>query len=247
MGKVTLNYPIIGQKDSTEEPKVTAALKVLEEWANGKVGTENIEAGTVTEAMLTAAVQAKLGGTVFGLTKKEAKETSVTGVSGELIVFTGNGSYTLTLPSPAVANRTLGVVNFLNANGEVTVTTPSGKVMGEYVESASCKLALHQALLVESDGTNYYILGGSPKREGKYTTKSYLKEELEPPGAGVEVSATRDALISLKSGTLVGVESIGGVASPKVTTSSQIRVPAGQKWKNTTVSSETVEIYVLLV
>ena len=116
--------------------------------------------------------------------------TSFTASSGELIRCGGN--ITVTLPSVPEANAMIGVVAY---NHSVEVTAGSNKIYGDFVEGATkVKLVGYQHLLLQSDGTNWFIVAGEPKREQGYTTHTYSKAEAE---AGVEPSATRPSIVNV--------------------------------------------------
>src|SRR5947207_3956161 len=82
MAKLTLSVPVVGEKRSIAEPKVDTALKEVETWANGNIGSNNIEAKGVTEAMLSTAVQTLLNEkTAGGVMKKKVIATEQTRTS----------------------------------------------------------------------------------------------------------------------------------------------------------------------
>lgn len=113
--------------------------------------------------------------------------------SGEYAIQTKNGE-TFTLPSAATANQIIGVL----ASGitEAKVTTSGGAVIyGAYVSPgvATIKLASAQTVILQSDGTNWLIVAGEPKREQKYSAvEAFSQAEGE---AGITPSATRPATI----------------------------------------------------
>ena len=157
-------------------------------------------------------------------------------LSGELVEATG--AITVTSPT-AEAGAIFGV---LANNHAVTVKPATGKIYGDFIEAASeIKLVGYQHVILQSDGTNWFIVAGEPKREQKYVTKIFTKAEAE---AGVEPSATRMAFVILaptsESEIFVGGELItlnsGKIPWP-------LLVPPGQKWKTT---HETVANILLL-
>ena len=161
MTKLTVPVPSVGEKNTAAAPKVDTSLKAIEQWANGEVGTGNIEAGTVTEAMLVTAVQEKLGGTIFGLTHK-ASAISAAIANGELLELTGAGT-TGTLPA-ATKNRVCGI--YAAAAG-VKLKTTAGVITGDFITGqATIGLELGQHVVVEAEGTNWRIIAGEPK-EGR--------------------------------------------------------------------------------
>jgi hypothetical protein len=150
---------------------------------------------------------------------------SVVASSGERVKATT--AITVTTPA-AVKDATFGVL----ANGHaVTVKAASGDIFGDFIEGAAeIKLVGYQHVTLQSDGTNWYIVAGEPKRESSWTgSKSYSKAEVE---AGVEPSPTRAAFVVFDAA--VSTFSIGG--GPLLGNGSALAdvpylVPAGQKWK----------------
>jgi hypothetical protein len=232
MTRLTLAIPSVGEKNTVAEPKVDVALGKVEEWANGKVGTENIEAGTVTEAMLATAVVEKLT-TKLGLSLV-AQAASVTGVSEKLYEMTTNAT-TVTLPTPTT-NRLIGVYCGGGIAG-CKVTASSGKIFGDFLTAGATTVELTtcQHVLVQADGSNWLIIAGEPKRETEYAEKTYSKAEAE---AGFELSATRPGflLASPQAGGTFGGASVtvnGHIVTVSGTAQLSCPVNAGQKVKCT--------------
>lgn len=233
MAKLTLARPTVGEKNVVAEPKVDTALANIETWANGEVGTGNIEAGSVTEGMLVTAVQEKLGGTIFGLAHK-ASAISASVANGELLEMTG-ATTTATLPA-ATKGRVCGV--YAAAAG-IKVKTAAGVIAGDFITGqATIQLELNQHVVLEAEGTNWRIIAGEPKREQLYSGLTlHTKVEME---AGVEISATRPAMASVRiEGAFAGTESVsvGGRIAAIVAkaeagsnpSTATVYVPPGQK------------------
>lgn len=156
-----------------------------------------------------------------------AQATSCTAKSGELVKATG--SITVTLPEASV-NATVGVL----ANGHaVTVKAPAGDIYGDFVEGVtSINLIGYQHVVLQSDGTNWFIIAGEPKREQVAVGKDFSKAELE---AGVTPSTTRPALVTFfgneneahveVEGVLIGPPDLGEHVPLT------FEVLPGQKWK----------------
>lgn len=147
--------------------------------------------------------------------------TSFTAASGELVKATA--AITVTTPV-AVANATIGVI----ANGhEVKVKAGSGTINGSFTEGASLvNLVGFQFLVLQCDGTNWFIIAGEPKREQVYEIKSITKAELE---AGIVFSATREVYV-------MNLEPLGGNSEFKIggvstRESENFIVPQGQTLK----------------
>lgn len=248
MAKLTLEVPTVGEKNTVAEPKVDTALKAIETWANGEVGTANIAAENVSEAMLTKALQEKLT-TKIGLTL-ELKNESFEAVAEKWYIQEKEGA-TITLPKPT-ANRMIAVTcaNTIKAfklkplEGKIySGLHPAGATVVEVTESAS--------LIVEATGINWFVLAGEEKREQAYSaqTARTLGTEYEP-------SATRPTFVTLEIVTngevrssaslFVGGVRMGGVqlskpAEGNATGMASFICPPGLKWKaENVVGSPTV-------
>ena len=151
--------------------------------------------------------------------------------AGEFAFQEKNGE-TFTLPAVGTANQVIGIYSIVN---EAKVTTSGGaKIYGDFISAAgTITLTLLQHVVLQSTGVNWFIIAGEPKREQTYSAlKAWSKAEAE---AGVEPSASRDAMVDFAASAVNGLE-IGGVKVGAVGGSK--RVPAGQKWK-ATVAVET--------
>lgn len=237
MTKLTITPPSTGELNTVADPKVVTALQAIEAWANGSVGTNNIEAGSVTEAMLSTAVQTLLGKAVSGLTFAE-RTTSVEAASGEL-VYANKTAITITLPAPTVG-RSIAVFCGGSATS-VKVTCSSGKIYGDFTEGATTvTLTTYQHLRVVASGEHWFIESGEPKKEAVYSTgfKAYSEAEAV---AGVAPSATRMAYVVFKGGS--GSLEIGGVKMLNLSGGvvTMYLIPPGQKWKsNAALETQTL-------
>jgi hypothetical protein len=114
---------------------------------------------------------------------------SFTAKAGELVKC--NGAITVTLPAPAL-NGALGV---LANNHTIEITAGAAKIFGDFFEGTACKLLGLQHIVLQSDGTNWYIVAGEPKRESKYEA---LKEQAEVESVvEKEVSGSRPAHVNV--------------------------------------------------
>ncbi len=215
MTNITLAPPIVGGKNTSEEPKVGTAIKTLEEFLNQTVpgtgiGTGNIIKESVTEEKLSAAVQILLNKAAAGLTVvKQAGST--TGESGNLYLMETNAT-TLTLPA-ATSGRMVGVAT-KNAIAESKMKAGVGKIFGDFLSPTGVEtvtLAENQHMIVEADGTNWRILSGEGKRTQAYgaRTERAVTTEFEP-------SSTRPTQVSFEVNgapveAFAGTLSIGGV------------------------------------
>ena len=116
--------------------------------------------------------------------------------SGELIKATA--SIAVTLPAAAV-NATVGV---LANNHEVEIKGGAGVIYGDFITgSSTIKLVGYQHVILQSDGTNWFILGGEPKRE-----QVYGAEEARTSNVEYEPSATRPTTVAYSMKPGEGVE-----------------------------------------
>lgn len=243
MAKLTLSIPVVGEKNSVADPKITTALQVIEKWANGEVGTTSIEAKAITEALLSVGVVEKLT-TKIGL-NLEKQNASLEGVAEKLYVMEKEGS-TLTLPTPTL-NRMIGITCASSINA-VKVTAVSGKIFSGLNQAGATTVEVTKAetIIVEATGANWVRIAGEEKPEAKYVIKTYTKAEIE---AGVEPSATRRAEVIIyppSSGVFV-FNGIGGVVTPVVPANTPFIVPPGQTWKGTVSLAATMEAATLLL
>lgn len=226
MSKVTLTLPSVGELDTAAEPKVTTALKALEEFLNGaKIeSTDNIKAEGITEASLSPAIKTKLGGSFVGLAVSE-KTANFEGEAGKL--YKVAKACTATLPA-ATSGRTIGIVNATSAEA-VKVSAKAGKqIIGGFFEGEVAELLAHQAIIVEADGSNWYIIAGEPKREQKYeAAKAFTNAELK---AGIEVSATRLAFVYIFTSALTTIEVDGVSVAVQNGNALPYIIPAGKKF-----------------
>jgi hypothetical protein len=150
---------------------------------------------------------------------------SVTATVGELLKMTATATVTL----PAVAENAL--VGVFCSGGETTIKTASGNILGDFITgAASIKLLLNQHVILQSDGTNWYIIAGEPKREASYVP--FKEPGLAAAEAGIEVSPTREADVIVGGNT--GAIFANGV---EIRTAAEGNSPLsfvlgpGQKWK----------------
>lgn len=106
------------------------------------------------------------------------------GKTGELALVTATA--TDTLPA-ASANAIHGV---FTTTGTTTINATGGaKIYGDFINgAASITLLANQHVILQSDGTNWFIIAGEPKPGQTYTEKAFSKEEVE---LGFVLNATR--------------------------------------------------------
>ncbi len=126
------------------------------------------------------------------------KAVSGAATSGQMVKCTA----AITVTAPAVAASALfGVV----ANGHAVTVKAAGaaKIFGDFLAEAGvteCKLVGMQHLILFSDGTNWFIIAGEPKREQAYGAETSRANNTE-----FEPSATRETWV-----TVNGASSIAG-------------------------------------
>ncbi len=134
-----------------------------------------------------------------------AHSANVEAKAGELVKATG----AITVTSPAAAdNAVFGVL----ANGHaVTVKAAAGDIYGDFEEGVTeVKLVGYQHVILQSDGTSWFIIAGEPKRENLNTAKAVIAEATPS-----KASAARPAFatVSFNAGEGEGLEiKVGGVA-----------------------------------
>lgn len=232
MTKLTIVKPSTGELNTVADPKVVTALSVIETWANGEVGTNNITAKSITEAMLETALAEKIGAKLSGYTYK-GTNVSVEAAAGELVVG-GTTGITITLPAPT-ASRAISVGCSGGATS-IKVTASSGKIYGLFVGGeTTVTLATYQSITVEADGANWLIIGGEPQREQVYSSPLVIKTIKAGEEAILgSVTAIRPVFLTgyidcKESSTEVNV-TVGGVLATKAesgASAGKIIVPLG--------------------
>lgn len=176
---------------------------------------------------------------------------SFTAQSGELVKAIA--TITVTLPPPAL-NATVGVIC---ASGETTIKMTGPQIFGDFITGAeSIKLALYQHVILQSDGTHWFIIAGEPKR-----ASGYGAETERAPATPFEPSATRPTLVVatvtmpeklVSAGAEFFVEGVkiarspgiglgGGDASVEVPLT--FIVPAGKKWEWVKVGATATNVF----
>lgn len=185
-----------------------------------------------------------------------AHAANVVAVAGELLKMTATATVTL----PAATNN--AVIGVFCAAGETTIKTPAGvKIFGDFINGAeTIKLAVNQHVILQSDGTNWFIVAGEPKRE---EACGALVARARSTGAGINEftpNATRPTLVvasfSAASGKqLRGIVIVKNAGGAEVTVASaegisatsalsipvSFEVPAGATWRWTGVVETSCE------
>ncbi len=265
MTNITLAPPIVGQKNTTEEPKVGTAFTTIQAYLNQTVlgtgiGTENIIKESITEEKLSAAVQTLLNKAAAGLIlTKQAGST--TGTSGNLYLMETNAT-TLTLPA-ATSGRQVGVI-CKNAIEKVEMKATGVKIFGDFLAAAGVETIIlreNQHVIVEADGTNWWIIAGEPARTQLFATTTLTTAEAE---GGANPSKVRPALVNVvavgkvntaisgswKVGASVAGEfSSAAIAGAATKASTSLWVNPNLGWKLTAAATgvETVSAFTLLL
>jgi hypothetical protein len=142
-------------------------------------------------------------------------EVNATAVAQDRIIFKGTGGgsgYTATLPVPAAEAR-IAVLNETTATKECKVKVNTGKIYGDFVAGATeITLSVGQHVELVSDGTNWFIVAGEPKREAKYA--AWAKVATGVTTYEFEPSGTRPTFVAFEveknSGTTNVTISVGG-------------------------------------
>jgi hypothetical protein len=168
------------------------------------------------------------------LTTLSVHGASFTAKSGELVE--ASAAITVTLPA-AAANAVVGVL----ANGhEVTIGAGGALIYGDFVEGKTpIKLVGFQHVVLVSDGVNWFIVAGEPKRENVYgaPTERATGAEFEPSGTRpvfVSMWAFRTAAESYSIEVLVGgveVAKISADAEANQVRGTSFICPPGIKWQ----------------
>ncbi len=243
MTKLSIVNAEVGSKDTVAEPRVTNALKAIEEFINGKEldGATNIKAASIEEGNLTAAVTTLLNAkSAFALSLVKKNEASFSIASGELVLMEKEASE-VKLPA-ATLNRIVGII-CANAIVKITVKAPVVQtIFGQFLEKeTTITLARNQTVILEADGTNWWIIAGEPKREQLYTVPiAYSKAQAE---AGVEPSPLRPTFVTLSATWTSNAVKVGGkqLTVQEGTGALSFWVNPGQSWvTNVAVSAVTL-------
>lgn len=131
------------------------------------------------------------------------------------------------------------------ATGVESMTVKAGggaKIYGDFLEGvSSCTLLAGQHITVRSDGTNWFIIAGTPKKESSYSAPT-----ARVAGTEYAASATRPTLVVFTP-IINGQKSVevfvGGQVISKIDSTAGLEgssneplsfiVPPGQKWKFT--------------
>jgi hypothetical protein len=104
MTTLSLILPEIGKPDKTEDPKLNTALTTVQTWANGGIGTSNLEAGLLAGSWEAPSLGAKVEESAAGQTVRCRKENggAIVRLRGAAKVRSGQtlsiGETVLTLP-----------------------------------------------------------------------------------------------------------------------------------------------------
>lgn len=117
-----------------------------------------------------------------------------TPAQGLLTTFTGTAPYTVTLASPVLYTG-LAQSFYNNTSGTITLSTPSGSILGPgFTSAATQAVPQYATYTLTSDGTNYVITNneGGPSVG---TTASYSDTITAAKSSGTGLSVTANATI----------------------------------------------------
>ncbi len=236
MTSISLEVPIVGQKNTTEEPKVGNSITKVQEYLNlttPTVGVEgtNIVAASIKESNLEAAVVTKLNQKSSGLEIK--KQTgSATGESGIIYLMETNAA-TLTLTATATAGKQVGII-CANTIAGVKLKTGSGLIYGDFVAGlAEIPIQKYQHVIVEADGTNWWIISGEPKRQAVWEAFTLSKVEAEAAAAPSTFRPTLMVVTAEEANMVVESETVllSTAAGLPVNASITFQLSPGFAWK----------------
>lgn len=147
-----------------------------------------------------------------------------TPAQGLLTTLTGTAPYTVTLAAPALFT---GITQsfFNNTGGTVTISTPSGNILGNGFTGATTQTIPNQATYtLTSDGTNYVIVNneGGPLSVTTITASSTVT--LSPANANVAISPTGTGTVTVNP---AGALTVAGVSTLTLGTVGQITTLRG--------------------
>lgn len=169
--------------------------------------------------------------------------------AGEL-AFQNTSAATFTLPA-ASANIIIGIYCGGGALSAKVTTSGGAFIFGDFITGSTATIALttYQHVTLTSDGTNWFIVAGEPKREQVYSARAKGTS-----GKEEEPSATRPTQVILEGfnkGAFAMIVEVGGVVLTDATTPAEASggnsgqvvsfiCPPGIKWK-ATLSAGTLE------
>lgn len=124
--------------------------------------------------------------------------TFSTPAQGLLTTLTGTAPYTVTLAAPGLY---VGISQtfFNNSTGTITISTPSGSILGAGFTSASSQTIPQNATYtITSDGTNYVIVNNEG---GPMITQALTTNGLITANAGISASPSNANITLSPSGT----------------------------------------------
>jgi hypothetical protein len=163
--------------------------------------------------------------TVSTATIQSGAATLSTPAQGLLTTLTGTAPYTVTLANPVLF---LGIAqSFFNSTaGVVTLTSPSGNIVGAgFTSAASQTIPVNATYTLTSDGTNYIVTNneGGPISATAGTFASTLTANgavaFSPANANVVISPTGSGLVTIAPATAGSINNvnIGATTAGNVT------------------------------
>lgn len=155
MATISLQIPVVGSPNATEDVKIASDLTILQTLLNGNVDTTNL---SPSAAIALSQLAPGAGRLFFSPTV-----VSVTAANGALVVVNAGG-VTISLPAPSL-NAVVGVLGGTGvAPGSVAqvAATSGAHIIGLGV-ALTTGLQIGEFggfLLFQCDGTNWWIVGG---------------------------------------------------------------------------------------
>jgi hypothetical protein len=152
MSLLSLILPEIGLPDKTQDPKIVTAFSTIQTWANGEIGTANLENESVTEPKIaTGAVSAAKIGT-GAVTESKIGANAVSDakiIGGKALAATGNSysaraEFTLGAEHEVIGTRSAFVVTDVEckAHGFVTYFVGGKEIAEIYAEGSPQRLSV---------------------------------------------------------------------------------------------------------
>jgi hypothetical protein len=140
--------------------------------------------------------------------------TFSTPAQGLLTTLTGTAPYTVTLAAPGLYSG-ISQTFFNNSTGTITISTPSGNILGAGFTSASSQTIPQSATYtITSDGTNYVIVNneGGPMITQALTTNGLVTVNsgltASPANANVTLSPSGSGTVTINPATTGSLNNI---------------------------------------
>ena len=152
--------------------------------------------------------------TVTGASSTTGATSFNSPAQGLLTTLTGTAPYTITLASPVLYS---GIAQsfYNNTSGTVTISTPSGNILGPgFTTATSQTIPQYATYTITSDGTNYVITNneGGPQVATTYTISSTATfngtVSASPANANVTISPSGSGTVTINPATAGSINNI---------------------------------------